>query len=152
MTTAAKMTVEQNNTLTTIKSWPSISAVPPTELIWSHLCQQSGIQLTLKSRVGPKCCCYQQLFKLPLSKWPKFADKSEMTELSQTLSSAPWPLNSKDIKASVTNNLVSVFILRPRKMQQIVAKPADLHYTIMKPQKHNKHWHSGLLFPFFMLS
>lgn len=124
MTKAAKLTVGQNNTLSTIsiKSWRSISAVPPTELIWSHLCQQSAIQLTLKSRVGPKCCCYQLLFKLPLSKWPKFADKSEVTELSRTLSSAPWPL--KDIKASVTNNLVSVFILGPSKMQQIMAKPA----------------------------
>lgn len=133
MTTAAKLTVGQTNTLSTvsIKSWRSISAVPPRELIWSHLCQQSSIQLTLKSRVGLKCCSYQLLFKLPLSKWPKFADKSEMTELSQTLSSAPWPLNSKDIKASVTNNLVSVFILRPSKIQQIMAKPAvfTLHYT-----------------------
>lgn len=50
-----KLTVGQNNTLTTtgIKSWPSIFAIPSKEWIWSYLCQQSSIQLALKSRVGP---------------------------------------------------------------------------------------------------
>lgn len=133
MQTAAKLTAGQNNTLTiiSIKAWPSISAIPPKELIWSHLCQQSSAQLTLKSRVGPKCCCYQLLFKLPPLKWPKLAQSFLIYQQPRTFSSAPWPLNTKDIKASAANNSVSVFTFRPSKMQRIYGKTScfTLCYT-----------------------
>lgn len=103
-----------------------------TQLIWSHLCQQSSIQLTLKSRLGPKCYCYQLLFKLPPLKWPKLAQSFLIHQQPWAFSSAPWPRHTKDIKASVANNVVSIFILGLSKMQQILWQNQPLYIALYR--------------------